>query len=74
MKIRSANSFVYKVHCLQAKLREQGFYQGELHGEFDDMTADAVKAFQSARGLIADGIAGIITLYALDLLDWGATE
>lgn len=57
------------VRRLQKRLQEFGFYkEGEIEGEFDEKTEAAVKDFQEARKLAADGIVGLITLHELDLL------
>lgn len=53
------------VRLLQAKLKAYGFYSGTVDGDFGDGTEDAVKAFQRANGLTADGKAGSATLNKL---------
>jgi peptidoglycan hydrolase-like protein with peptidoglycan-binding domain len=57
------------VERLQERLREFGFYDGEITGEFDEETRNAVKRFQEEEGLAADGFVGLMTLHALDLLE-----
>ncbi|MBQ3444458.1 MAG: peptidoglycan-binding protein [Selenomonadaceae bacterium] len=51
---------------LQNKLTEHGFYDGEVDGVADKDTIDALKDFQSSRGMKADGICGRRTYSALD--------
>lgn len=46
------------VQCLQQALVREGFYDGELTGEFDGATSAAVRALQEERGLYVDGVAG----------------
>ena len=46
------------VYILQAYLFELGYYTGRIDGRFSADTTEAVKAFQRANGLTADGIAG----------------
>lgn len=46
------------VYILQAYLFELGYYAGRIDGRFSEETTEAVKAFQRANGLAADGIAG----------------
>lgn len=46
------------VYILQAYLFELGYYTGRIDGRFSAETTEAVKAFQRANGLSADGIAG----------------
>lgn len=57
-----------EVRRLQERLKEFGFYEDEINGYFDAKTETAVRAFQDARGLAADGIVALITLHELDLL------
>ena len=47
-----------KVYALQLRLFELGYYSGRIDGRFGAETTEAVKAFQRANGLAADGIAG----------------
>ena len=46
------------VYILQAYLFELGYYTGRIDGRFSAETTEAVKAFQRANCLTADGIAG----------------
>ncbi len=50
---------------LQGQLRTAGFFDGPVNGSFGPLTEAAVRAFQKARGLNADGWAGIKTMAAL---------
>ena len=50
---------------MQTRLTELKYYSGAITGNFGDLTFKAVKAFQSANGLTADGIAGKNTLTKL---------
>ena len=50
---------------LQNKLIELGFYEGEADGVCGATTVDALKDFQSSRGMKADGICGRRTYSAL---------
>ena len=58
-----------EVERLQERLREFGFYDGEITGEFDEKTKDAVISFQKSEGLTPDGFVGIMTQHELDLLE-----
>ncbi len=56
------------VRQLQQQLTDQGFSTNGVDGIYGAGTQAAVRAFQQARGLVADGIAGPLTL---DLLNGG---
>lgn len=49
------------VYWLQMKLKELGYYTGTVTGGYYGGTQAAVKAFQKANGLNADGVAGNAT-------------
>jgi len=53
------------VKQLQAALRDLGYYGGTVSGNFGQLTTEAVKAFQKANKLTADGVAGSATLTKL---------
>ncbi len=53
------------VKALQTRLKELGYFNGTIGGNFGALTRDAVKAFQTAAGLTNDGMAGEDTLAAL---------
>ena len=52
--------------AMQTKLRALGYDAGPSDGLFGDKTEAAVKRFQSDQKLQVDGIAGSVTLSALD--------
>ena len=54
------------VYILQARLFELGYYSGRIDGRFGEETTEAVKAFQRANGLTADGVVGSGTQKKLD--------
>ncbi|MCA0253418.1 MAG: peptidoglycan-binding protein [Actinobacteria bacterium] len=60
----STNSTGSKVSALQSLLNQAG-QKITVNGSYDAKTKDAVKAFQKAKGLGADGEAGPLTLTAL---------
>jgi peptidoglycan hydrolase-like protein with peptidoglycan-binding domain len=46
------------VACLQDALRVEGFYDGDIDGEFGDSTLVAVRDYQTANDLFVDGVVG----------------
>ena len=54
------------VRSLQKRLKELGYYSGSVDGDFGEGTEKAVKEFQKANGLTADGKAGEKTLSKLN--------
>jgi len=55
-----------RVKDLQNDLAVLGYYHGAIDGITGDKTKAATRRFQSANGLVADGIIGPMTLEALD--------
>ena len=55
------------VKTIQQKLKQWGYYDGEIDGIYGSKTVAAVKYFQRKNGLTADGIAGSATLGALGI-------
>lgn len=53
------------VRWLQTALAELRYFDGKANGLFDAQTADALRDFQSANGLIEDGVVGPLTQIAL---------
>ncbi|MDR3185914.1 MAG: spore cortex-lytic enzyme [Christensenellaceae bacterium] len=49
------------VKTIQTKLKNWGYYSGEIDGIFGANTTDAVKSFQRKNGLKVDGIVGTAT-------------
>jgi len=54
-----------RVTAVQERLRELGFYTGEIDGQFGSGTQEAVRLFQRQNGLDIDGIIGNQTLTAM---------
>ncbi len=49
------------VKQLQQKLKDLGYYTGNVTGSYGSLTAEAVRKYQKAVGLYVDGIAGVNT-------------
>ncbi len=58
-----------KVTEIQTRLKEWGYYSGEVDGVFGSGTETAVKKFQRKNGLTADGKVGPATLAAPGVSD-----
>lgn len=72
--IPAAEAVTYKkgssgavVSQIQTKLKNWGYYTGDVDGIYGSATERAVRAFQRKNGLTADGKAGTQTLEALGL-------
>ena len=64
------------VGTMQARLKELGYYAGAITQVHDSATVSALKRFQKANGLTADGIAGMGTqdlLFSASAVASGAT-
>lgn len=61
------------VRALQEKLKALDYYSGTVTGRYGRLTREAVRRFQRANGLTADGIAGPKTLTALGQLEAGGS-
>lgn len=60
-----------QVTLLQNKLKAAGYHTSSVDGIYGPLTAQAVRRFQQAKGLLVDGIAGKQTLTALNLFTDG---
>ncbi len=56
-----------EVTQIQKKLKNWGYYFGEVDGVFGTQTKNAVMLFQKKNGLSVDGIAGLQTLRAMGI-------
>ena len=64
LKMNVENSAVRK---LQEDLEELGFYTGTVTGSFGRLTKEAVRLFQRAHDIPSDGVAGPVTLAAIEV-------
>lgn len=56
-----------QVKTMQTKLKNWGYYNGNIDGIFGSQTTAAVKYFQRVNGLAVDGIVGVKTAAALGM-------
>lgn len=56
-----------EVTKIQTRLKSWGYFDGPVTGNYGDQTVAAVKAFQKAHGLPADGVANAKTLELIGL-------
>ena len=56
-----------EVRTVQQKLKNWGYYSGEVDGIFGPLTTAAVKSFQRKNGLAVDGVVGRETFAALGM-------
>lgn len=56
-----------EVRQIQTKLKNWGYYKGNIDGIYGSQTLKAVKDFQKKNGLTVDGIVGDKTLAALGI-------
>lgn len=54
----SKNNVIGKVKDLQSRLKQLGYYQASIDGDFGNLTEAAVKAYQKAKKLTVDGCVG----------------
>ena len=64
---RPVNASFVDASEVQSKLKEYGYYDGELNGVFDDKTVVAIKNFQSNNGLEVTGAVNGATASALGI-------
>ena len=62
------NQSASQVKTLQQRLKQLGYYKGQINGSFNAETKEAVMSFQRTQGLVADGIPGVNTLSAIENL------
>lgn len=67
-KVLRLKAWSNDVKQLQLALKAQSLYLGAIDGIFGPITEQSVKAFQSAHGLVADGIVGAKTNAILNTL------
>lgn len=66
--LRVGSTETENIKILQNRLKILGLYKYKVDGDFGQYTKAAVIAFQRAKGLVRDGIAGPITNKALGII------
>ena len=61
------NAFDTHMVEIQTRLKELGYYSGEINGVYDDATVVAIKDFQRDRGIYVSGAVGGVTANALGI-------
>lgn len=63
-----------EVRQIQTRLKNWGYYTGEVDGIYGSKTEAAVRYFQRKNGLVVDGIAGSKTLAAMGISSSSSTS
>ncbi len=64
-KTESSTTVTLSIRQIQTALKNAGFYKGPIDGKLGTQTKSAIKKFQKAQGLKADGVVGKKTASAL---------
>ena len=64
-KTKSSTTATLSIRQIQTALKNAGFYKGPIDGKLGQQTKSAIKRFQKAHGLKADGVVGKRTASAL---------
>lgn len=67
--LKKENVHAYDTHMveIQTRLKELGYYNGEINGNYDDLTVVAIKEFQADNGIYVSGAVGGVTANALGI-------
>ncbi len=72
-RFRGFGSYGSEVTKIQTRLKNWGYYNGDIDGIYGSRTVNAVKLFQRKNGLTVDGIAGDETLAAIGISSTGSS-
>ena len=64
---KNVNASFVDASEVQARLKDYGYYSGDINGLFDDATVGAIKRFQSNNGLVVTGAVNGATAQALGI-------
>lgn len=73
LKYTSPMMYGYDVECVQQRLNSLGFNCDTANGDFNNTTEQAVRSFQSSKGLLVDGVVGANTQNTLFKSDTSGT-
>ncbi len=59
-----------RIKQIQEALAKKGYYVGEINGQYDDLTIDAMRRFQETHKIDVTGYATAQSLRLLGLTDW----
>ena len=62
-------TYAYDTHMteVQTRLKDWGYYNGEINGQYNSATVQAIKDFQNANGIYPSGAVGGVTANALGI-------
>lgn len=69
-KQRAVRIEPYRVIQIQQSLAREGFYSGEMSGQYDEATVDAMRRFQAVNKIAATGYPTAAALKRLGLTNW----
>jgi N-acetylmuramoyl-L-alanine amidase len=63
------DTYAYDTHMteIQTRLKELGYYEGEINGNYDGLTVGAIKRFQEDNGIYVSGAVGGVTARVLGI-------
>lgn len=65
--VKKVNAYDTHMEEIQTRLKELGYYNGAINGNYDDATVVAIKNFQADHGIYVSGAVGGVTANALGI-------
>ncbi len=69
-KVDVAKMDMERIKQIQEALAKKGYYVGEINGQYDDLTIEAMRRFQETHKIAVTGYATAQSLRLLGLTDW----
>lgn len=69
-KIDVGKMDIERIKQIQEALAKKGYYSGEIHGQYDDVTIEAMRKFQETNKIDVTGYTTAQSLRLLGLTDW----